>query len=160
MEAQPTLGPELGIVGARARGAVAGLAPTLVFVGIFAFGGSSEGSTQVAISLSLVGLIAMSAGWVAGPLAAGPRRRLLVGAIGYALAFIAATATLSLVQAAWDAIAAQGFDPFAIATAILGRALVALAGTAYLILPALGLGLAWSVAARWLMQVGRPRPTT
>lgn len=108
--------------------------------------------------MALVALIAMTAGWIAGPLVARRPRQLLVASIGYALAYIAATVALSLIQAAWDATAADGFAPFAVAAAVLGRALYGLAGTAYLIIPAVVLGLAWAVAARGLMRLDGSRP--
>jgi hypothetical protein len=124
-----------------------------MITGLFAYEGTTQAPAEVAVSLSLVALISVVAGWLAGPLAAGRPRRLLVAAIGYALAFIGATAGLSLVQAAWDAVATSGFEPVSVATAVVGRALVAAAGTAYLIIPALILGLAWSLAARGLMRL-------
>lgn len=137
----------------RWRGAIAGLVPALAIASLFAFGGTTAAPSDVAVSLFLVALIAMTAGWIAGPLAAYPPRRLLVAAIGYAIAFIGATAGLSVIQAAWDSLVADGPDPVALATAIIGRFVVALAGTAYLIIPAVLLGLAWSVVARGLMTL-------
>jgi hypothetical protein len=139
---------------ARLRGALAGFVPTIAIALLFA-GGTSATPTEVAFSLILVALIAMSAGWIAGPLAAGRQRRLLVAALRYATWFIVASVVLSLIQAAWDTWVAKGVDPIAIAAAVLGRALVGIAGTAYLIIPAIALGLAWSVAARGLYVVDR-----
>ena len=139
---------------ARLRGALAGLIPTAAIALLFA-GGTSATPTEVAWSLFLVALIAMTAGWIAGPLAAGRQRRLLVAALRYATWFIVASIALSLIQAVWDTWVAKGLDPIAIGTAILQRALVGVAGTAYLILPAIALGLAWSVAARGLYVLDR-----
>jgi hypothetical protein len=65
---------------------------------------------------------------------------------------------LSLIQAAWDAAAARGLAPFNVAAAVVGRAAYGLAGATYLILPALVLGIVWSLAARGLMRRDRIRP--
>ena len=67
-------------------------------------------------------------------------------------------ALLAIVQATADAIASHGLDSFAILEAVIGRAAVALISTAYLILPAIGAGVAWSVAARGLARLGGSRP--
>jgi hypothetical protein len=137
--------------GARWRGALAGVVPTLAIALVFAVGRTTATPTEIAFSMALVALISVTAGWVAGPLAAGRPRRLLVASIGYALAYVAASVALSTIQAAWDTWVAEGFAPFAVATAVVGRALYGLTGIAYLILPALALGLAWALAARGLM---------
>ena len=146
--------------GRRARwlGALAGVVPTLAIAAVFALGRTTATSTEIAVSMALVALIAMTAGWVAGPLAADRSRRLLASAIGYALAYIAGSIALSVIQAAWDTAVADGFAPLAVATAVIGRALYGLAGTAYLITPALAVGLAWSVAARFLLRPDGSRP--
>lgn len=136
----------------RWLGALAGLVPALAIALLFAVSGSAATSGEVAASLVWVGLIAITAGWFAGPLAATERRRLLVAALGYAIALIAAIAALSMVQAAWDTWTAAAVDPIAIATAIAGRALYALVSTIYLIGPAIVLGMVWSVAARGLVR--------
>jgi hypothetical protein len=143
---------------ARWRGALAGVIPTLAIAAVFLVGRTTATPTEIAVSMALVALIAMTAGWIAGPLAAGRPRRLLIAAIGYALAYIAATVALSMIQAAWDTAAADGFAPLAVATAVIGRALYGLAGVAYLIIPAIALGLAWSLAARGLMRLDGSRP--
>ena len=136
----------------RWRGALAGLAPALAIALLFATGTGAT-PAQVAISLGLVALITTSAGWLAGPLAATEPRRLLRAAIGYAVALIAINALLAILQAAVDAVAAHGLDPIAVLTAIFGRAAVALYATAYLMLPALAAGAAWSLLARGLMRL-------
>ena len=143
---------------ARWRGALAGVVPTLVIALVFAVGRTTATPTEIAFSMGLVALISMSAGWIAGPLAAGRPRRLLVASIGYGLAYIAASVALSTIKAAWDTWVAEGFAPFAVAMAVVGRALYGLAGIAYLILPAVVLGLAWNLAARGLMRLDRIRP--
>ena len=135
---------------ARWRGALAGVVPVIAIAGLFAVGRTTSTPEEVAVSLGLVALIAMTAGWVAGPLASGKPRRLLVAALGYAIALIAATASLSIIQGLVDAVGADGLAPIAVITAVVGRAAVALAGTAYLIVPAIVLGMAWSIAARGL----------
>ena len=141
---------------ARWTGALAGLAPTGVVGALFAVAGSSASPGEVAVSLALVALIGMSAGWIAGPLAASEPRRLLKASMGYAIALIATNAGLAIAQAIADTGAANGFDVFALVNAILGRAFYALASTAYLLIPAMALGLVWSVVARTLTMVRRP----
>ena len=143
---------------ARWRGALAGVVPTLAIALVFAVGPTSSTAEEFAVSMALVALISATAGWIAGPLAAAQPRRILIPAIGYAFAYLGATIALSLIQAAWDATAADGFAPVGVATAVLGRALYGLAGIAYLIIPALALGLAWSLAARGLMRLDDSRP--
>ena len=128
---------------ARLRGALAGIVPTLAIAAVFLVGRTTATPREIVVSMALVGLIAITAGWIAGPLAAGTPRRLVVASIGYALAYIAATIALSVIQAAWDATTANGFAPLAV---------YGLAGTAYLIIPAIALGLAWALAARGLMR--------
>jgi hypothetical protein len=142
---------------ARLRGALAGVVPTFAIAAVFLVGRTTATRTEIVVSMALVGLISVTAGWIAAPLAAGRPRRLLVASIGYALAYIAATIALSVIQAAWDATTADGFAPVAVAAAVIGRALYGLAGTAYLIIPAFGLGLAWAIAARGLMRVDGSR---
>ena len=141
---------------ARWTGALAGLAPTGAVGALFAVGGSSASPGEVAGSLALVALIGMSAGWIAGPLAASEPRRLLKASLGYAIALIATNAGLAIAQAIADTVAANGFDVFALVNAILGRALYAVASTTYLLIPAIALGLLWSVVARGLTMVRRP----
>ena len=141
----------------RWRGALAGVVPTLAIAVVFGIGRTSATPAEVAFSVVLVALISVTAGWIAGPLAAGRGRRLLVASIGYALAYIAATIALIVIQAAWDATTADGFAPLAVAVAVVGRALYGLAGTAYLIIPAIVLGLAWALAARGLMRLDGTR---
>jgi hypothetical protein len=141
----------------RWLGGLAGLVPALAIAALFATGTAAD-PAQVAMSLGLVALITTSAGWLAGPLAATEPRRLLVAAIGYAIAVIATNALLAIAQAAIDAFATNGLDPIAIPTAVIGRAGYAVIATAYLILPALAAGGAWSLAARGLVRLeGRSR---
>jgi len=149
--------PHAGIR-ARWRGALAGVVPTLAIAMVFVVGPTSSTAEEFAVSMALVALISATAGWIAGPLAAAQPRRILIPAIGYAFAYLGATIALSLIQAAWDATAADGFAPVGVATAVLGRALYGLAGIAYLIIPALALGLAWSLAARGLGHLDGSRP--
>ena len=131
----------------RWLGALAGLVPALAIGLLFAVSGSAAAPADVAASLAWVGLIAITAGWFAGPLAAGEQRRFLVAALGYAIALIATVAALSMVRGAWDAWTAAAVEPIAIGTAIAGRALYAVASTIYLIGPAIILGMIWTVAA-------------
>ena len=142
---------------ARWRGGLAGLVPTLAIGLFFVIGPTSATPPEVATSLGLVGVISIVAGWLAGPLAAGSRHRLLVASMGYAIALIATTAALAIIQGTWETVATNGPDPLAIATTIVGRAFYSLAGTAYLIVPALVLGGAWSVVARGLMRLDGSR---
>ena len=153
---QPT--EVMGSRRSRWIGAVAGLIPASLIALLFAYSGSAASPSEVAVSLGLVALIATSAGWLAGPLAGRPRR-ILVATIGYAIAFLATTAALSVLQGAADALAAHGLDPVAVVLAIVGRAAVAAAGIAYLLIPALVLGSVWSIAARGLVRLvgGRSR---
>jgi hypothetical protein len=144
---------QTGDRGARSRGALAGIAPTLAIALLFATQGSTATPGEVAFALGLVAAIAVTAGWLAGPLAARRHARLVVVAIGYALALIATAAALSVVQGVWDAWTTDGPDPLALASAIAGRALYALAATLYLILPALALGLLWTAATRGLVRI-------
>lgn len=147
--------PSRGARDARLRGALAGLVPAFAVVVLFGVSGSAAAPPEVAASLAWVGLIATTAGWLAGPLAARERRRLLGAALGYAIALIATTAVLSMVQGARDTWTTAAFDPIAIATAIAGRALYALVSTTYLIVPAIVLGMIWSVTARGLARRSR-----
>lgn len=141
---------------ARWTGAIAGLVPAGAVGALFVVGGSTDGTGAIAGSLALVALIGMSAGWIAGPLAASEPRRLLKASMGYVIALIATNAGLAIAQAIADTVAANGFDVFALVNAILGRAFYALASTAYLLIPAMALGLVWSVVARTLTMVRRP----
>ncbi|HEV8403040.1 MAG TPA: hypothetical protein VGQ31_08405 [Candidatus Limnocylindrales bacterium] len=136
----------------RSIGAAAGLIPASLIALLFAYSGSAAPPAEIAVSLGLVVVIATSAGWLAGPLAGG-RRRFLVATIGYAIAVTGTTATLSILQGAAEAVAAHGTDIVAVAIAIAGRAVVAAAGVAYLIVPALVLGSAWSLTARSLSRL-------
>ena len=146
-----------GDLAGRVRGAVAGLIVPVVVGVLTVFGGTTATPNEVVVSIVLVALLAMTAGWLAGPLVAGRQRRLLVAALGYAIALILATACLSLVQAGADSLAAHGPDPLALTTSVAGPAVAAAAGTAYLIVPAVVLGLAWSALARGLDRARRTR---
>ena len=141
---------------ARWTGALAGLAPTGVIAALFAVRGSSASSGEVAGSLALVALIGITAGWIAGPLAASKPRRLIKASLGYAIALIATSAGLSILQAIAGTVAANGFDVFALVNAIVGRASYALVSTTWLLIPAMALGLLWSVVARGLTMVRHP----
>jgi hypothetical protein len=79
--------------------------------------------------------------------------------LGYAIAVIATNALLAIAQAAIDAFATNGLDPIAVLTAVIGRAAYGvIASAAYLILPALVAGGAWSLVARGLVRLdGRSR---
>ena len=70
------------------------------------------------------------------------------GAIVYAIALIVTSASLSIIQGVADAVGAGSPSLISIIEAVVGRTLVALAGTAYLLLPALALGLVWALTAR------------
>jgi hypothetical protein len=140
----------------RTRGALAGLVPSLAIVLLFAWGGTTASPSEVAVSLGLVVLITCSAGWLAAPLAAGAPPRLAVASFGYAIAVLCTNATLAMIQAAADSIGANGLDPVALLTAIIGRAAYdVVVSAAYLIVPALIAGFLWSLAARGLAHVGR-----
>lgn len=141
----------------RWRGALAGLAPAGSVALLFLVSGSDASAAQIALSLGLVTLIAMSAGWLAGPLALGDRR-FLVPTFGYAIALIASTVALSMVQAAGDVVVSgTGLDPLAIAGAVASRVLYGVASITYLMIPAIVLGAAWTIAARGLIQIARLR---
>jgi hypothetical protein len=140
-------------------GAFAGLVPLLGIVLLFAVGGTTASPSEVAVSLTLVALITTGAGWVAGPMAAGQPRRLVAAAFAYAIALVALNGLLAMVQAAADAIAMQGLDAFAILTAVTVRAGYALVSAAYLLLPAIAAGVAWSLTARALGGIRRARPS-
>ncbi len=145
---------------ARRRGAVAGLAPAIAVAVVFAVSGTGATPTGVATSLILVTLLAMAAGWIAGPLAATEPHRIVVAALGYAIALIAVVGALSIVQGVADAIASNGFDPVAIVvTAVGGRVVYALAATFYLLLPAIALGALWSLGAHGLAHLAGARST-
>jgi hypothetical protein len=140
-------------------GAFAGLVPLLGIVLLFAVGGTTASPSEVAVSLTLVALITTGAGWVAGPMAAGQPRRLVAAAFAYAIALVALNGLLAMAQAAADAIAMQGLDAFAILTAVTVRAGYALVSAAYLLLPAIAAGVAWSLTARALGGIRRARPS-
>ena len=143
---------------ARRRGAVAGLVPAIAVALVFAVSGTGATLTAVATSLVLVTLLAMTAGWIAGPLAAAKPRRLVIAALGYAIALIVAVGALSVVQGVVDAISTDGFDPVAIVIAVVGgRIVYALAATFYLLLPAIALGALWSASAWSLTRLTRAR---
>lgn len=146
--------------GARRRGALAGLAPAAVVALVFAVSGTGATSTAVATSLVLVTLLAMAAGWIAGPLAAAEPHRIVVAALGYAIALIAVVGALSVVQGVADAIASDGFDPVAIVVTVVGgRVVYALAATFYLLLPGIALGALWSLSAHGLARLAGARST-
>lgn len=132
-----------GDMGERWRGAVAGVVPVLAIALLFAASGSKPTAALIGLGLGL----AMTAGWLAGPLA-GRSHRAVAGAIGYALTLLAMNAGVSVIQAGWDAWLAHGIDPLAIAGAGTERALYALVSAAYLITPAVLLGFGWVAAAR------------
>jgi hypothetical protein len=141
----------------RRPGAVAGLLPAAVIGIWFALSGSAAAPVEVATSLSLVALIGVTAGWLAAPLADPDRPRVLVGAVGYALALIVTNATLAMIQAGWDASAA-GNDATSVAAAVVQRAVYAIPSASYLLVPALITGLIWSLLARTLGRfVNGPR---
>jgi hypothetical protein len=139
----------------RTRGALAGLAPSLAVMALFAWSGTEASPAEVAVSLALVTLITCSAGWLAAPLSVGPRSGLAVATIGYAIAVLCTNAALGIFQAAADSVRANGSDPVALIAAVVGRAALAVASAAYLLIPALVGGLLWSVASRGLAYVGR-----
>ena len=56
-----------------------------------------------------------------------------------------------------DAVGADGLAPIAVITAVVGRAAVALAATAYFIIPAIVLGIGWRLTARGLDRLVEPR---
>ena len=141
----------------RTRGALAGLVPWLAVAALFVREGTTATPPEVAVSLGLVALITTSAGWLAGPLAAGPRRRLAVAAIGYAIAVLSTNSVLAIMQAAADSIAADGLDVIALVAAVVGRAALGLVGTAYMIVPALLAGVLWSLSAHSLSWIDGPR---
>jgi hypothetical protein len=135
-------------------GAFAGLLPAIVVGGLFAYD-SQATAREVVTALGLVALIGIVAGWLAGPLAGSSPQRFLSAGLAYAMAFIAATGALSVAQGVADAISIHGFDLVEVASAGVGRAAVALAGTTYLIMPAIVIGFAWSGVARALAHLGR-----
>ena len=141
-------------------GAAAGLAPVAVIGAWWAWSGVGASATDAIVSLSLLTAIAMSAGWIAGPLAGASPPGLVKATIGYAIAVIATTAVLSLIQAGADTISGGDISPVGIVGAVVGRAVIALAGTAYLILPALGFGAIWTMAARMILRATSRDPTT
>ena len=144
---------------ARWIGAVAGLAPTAVIGAWWAWSGVGVSATDAMVSLALLAAIAMSAGWIAGPLAAAVPRALLKASIGYAIAVIGTTMALSVLQAAADTVAAGDASVGGLAGAIVDRALVGVAGIAYLILPTLAFGALWTLAARMIQRATGARRT-
>ncbi len=149
VQVQQRQAPRLG----RPPGAIAGLLPATVVGILFAIGPSPEGPAAIATGIALVALIGMVAGYLAGPLATSEPRRLLAASLAYAIALIGMTALLSIVQGVSDAVAVDRFDPVKIGAAAVGRAAVAVAGAAYLMVPAIVIGLGWSVATRGLAAV-------
>lgn len=143
----------LGGERARWRGALAGVIPTAAIGMLFAVSGSAAAPFDLLWSLLLVSAIAMTAGWIAGPAVGQRPRGWLIGGLAYAIAFVGASVALSVVQAAWDVTAGAGLDPLALMVAVTGRALIGLAGAAYLIVPAIVLGLAWSAGALGLRRL-------
>ncbi|MEO8571301.1 MAG: hypothetical protein ABI553_06325 [Chloroflexota bacterium] len=143
--------------GARWRGALAGLVPTAAIVLLFAASGTSATPGEVAVSLAAFGAIATIAGFLAG-LRAQRSRGLLAGAFAYALALLVTNFAAGMIQATWETWTAQGLDPLAIVTAIGGRAAYGFISTAYLIVPALVAGVAWTFAVRGLERLTGARP--
>jgi len=136
-------------------GAAAGLGPTAAIGAWWAWVGIRVSFGDWLVSMGLLAAIAMSAGWIAGPLAAAARRGLAKATIGYAIAVIGATATLSIIQGGADSILTGDASIGGLAEAIVGQVLVAVAGIAYLILPALGLGVIWTMLARVILWATR-----
>jgi len=142
-------------VSIRLRGGLAGLAPALILAGLFIASDPTTPLLDQALYLMPVAAIAVVAGAIVGPVAAGPRRRLTVGAFAFAVAILATTTTLSVAQGIGDVISSTGLDAVAIMAAAAGRAAVAMVSALYLLLPYAGLGFAWSLAARALGRVRR-----
>ena len=122
---------------------------------LFAWSGTEASLPEVVVSLALVTVITCSAGWLAAPLLVGARSRLAVATIGYAIAVLCTNAALAIIQAAADSLGTNGPDPVALIVAVAGRAALAVASAAYLIVPALIAGSLWSLAGRGLALVGR-----
>jgi hypothetical protein len=139
----------------RTRGALAGLAPSLAVVMLFAWSGTEASPSEAAVSLGLVTVITCSAGWLAAPLLVDSRSRLAVATIGYAIAVLCTNAALAIIQAAADSLGTNGLEPVALIVAVVGRAALAVASAAYLIVPALIAGSLWSLSGRGLALVGR-----
>ncbi len=137
---------------ARWIGTVAGLAPTAVIGAWWAWAGVGASTTDAIVSLALLAAIAMSAGWIAGPLAAADPRALLKASIGYAITVIGTTMALSVLQAASDTMSAGDASLGGLVGAVVARVLVGLAGVAYLILPALAFGALWTLTARTILR--------
>jgi hypothetical protein len=133
-------------------GVVAGLGPTAVLGVFWLWTGVDVALTAAIASMGFAAVIAMTAGWMAGPLAVAEPRSLGSATIGYAIALIATIASASILQAMADVVAAGGVTPGAIAGAIAGRALVAVAAVAYLIVPALVAGVVWVLVARLVLR--------
>ncbi|MBA3235320.1 MAG: hypothetical protein H0T59_04900 [Chloroflexi bacterium] len=114
---------------------------------LFLVSGSAAAPAEVVGSLATVGAITIGAGWLAEPLADGHQRRLVVGGFGYAIAVLATTLTLGTIQGARD---------FPGGTDLLGTVSLAVAraayGALYLVVPAIALGMLWSVAA-WRLSL-------
>lgn len=138
----------------RTRGALAGLAPSLAVAVLFARSGTEASPSEVVVSLALVTVITCSAGWLAAPLLVGAGSRLAVATIGYAIAVLCTNAALAIIQAAADSLGTTGLDPVALIVVVAGRAALAVASAAYLIVPALIAGSLWSLAGRALALVG------
>ncbi len=138
--------------GPRSRGAVAGLVPWVPIAMLFVVTGSSAGPAEVVGSLATVAAITIGSGWLAGPLADGPHRRLLVGGFGYAITVGATTLTLGTLVGVRDL--TDGGDPLGIVVLVVARAAY---GALYLVIPAIVLGMAWSVAAWSLARWARSR---
>jgi hypothetical protein len=131
---------------------VAGLGPTAVLGVFWLWTGVDVSIAAVIASMALAAVIAMTAGWIAGPLAFAEPRSLGSATIGYAIALMATTASASIVQAVADVIATGDVTLGAIVGAVVGRALVAVAAVAYLIVPALVVGVVWVVVARAVLR--------
>lgn len=134
-------------------GAVAGLGPTAVLGAFWLWTGVDVPITDAIAPMALAAMIATAAGWIAGPLAFKEPSSFGAATIGYAIALIATIASASIVQAMADVVASGHITPGAISGAIAGRALVAVAAVAYLIVPALVVGVVWvavaGVVRRW-----------
>ncbi len=139
----------------RWMGALAGLAPTGVIAAWWVWTGIGVSTGGAIVSLGLLAAIAMTAGWIAGPLSVAVPRGPAKAVVGYAIAVIGTTSSLSIIQAGADQISAGDVSVGGLVTAIAGRALIALAGIAYLILPALFFGVVWVAVARLLLRLAR-----
>lgn len=136
---------------ARWLGAAAGLGPTVAIGGWWALAGIGVSLADWLVSMGLIAAIAIGAGWITGPLAVDVSRSFAKATIGYALAVIATTTALSIVQAAADTISGGDLSIGGLAVAVVGRAAIGLVSIAYLILPALAFGALWAVVARGIL---------